>query len=198
MLVDHLGFVFFPQDMIWRMIGRLSFPLFAFGIAQGYTYTRSWLNYLIRLLVLAFLSQPIFSLLFKVDTLNIAFTLALGLLAIHCYEKIKVVYLKYPVLALLLFSAWYFNVEYGSLGVLLIFLLYVFRHNFLALIISGSIIFLLFSITLLNPIYIMAIPSLFLMRIMPKKRISLGRYFFYFFYPGHLLLLFLIKVLSER
>ena len=39
MLIDHIGMVFFPSAIGFRAIGRLSFPLFAFGIAEGVRYT---------------------------------------------------------------------------------------------------------------------------------------------------------------
>ena len=43
MLIDHIGMVFFPSVIGFRAIGRLSFPLFAFGIAEGVRYThRFW------------------------------------------------------------------------------------------------------------------------------------------------------------
>lgn len=41
MLIDHIGVIFFPDDIILRIVGRLAFPLFAWGIARGYRYTSS-------------------------------------------------------------------------------------------------------------------------------------------------------------
>ena len=35
MAVDHAGKMFFPQYTVMRLIGRLAFPLFAYGIAVG-------------------------------------------------------------------------------------------------------------------------------------------------------------------
>ena len=49
MVVDHVGVIFFPYDMIWRQIGRLSMPIFAFFIAEGCRYTRSPWGYLGKL-----------------------------------------------------------------------------------------------------------------------------------------------------
>ena len=43
MLIDHIGMVFFPSVIGFRAIGRLSFPLFAFGIAEGVRYTHCFL-----------------------------------------------------------------------------------------------------------------------------------------------------------
>lgn len=50
MLVDHMGLMLFPSLGIMRQIGRLAFPLFAFFIAEGCRHTH---NRLRRLLWLA-------------------------------------------------------------------------------------------------------------------------------------------------
>lgn len=128
MLIDHVGFIFFPYDLTWRLIGQLAFPIFAFGIAEGYTYTRDWRKYLLRLLILAIISQPIFLLTFKSSDLNVV-TLAGGLLLIYCYESLKSWFLKYLSIILVLVSAWYFNFEYGALGVLLILVFYILEKS---------------------------------------------------------------------
>lgn len=40
MLIDHIGVNLFPSVTIMRVIGRLSFPIFAYMIAEGCRYTR--------------------------------------------------------------------------------------------------------------------------------------------------------------
>ncbi len=40
MAVDHIGLVLFPKIWIFRAIGRLAFPVFAYFIAEGCRYTR--------------------------------------------------------------------------------------------------------------------------------------------------------------
>ena len=50
MVVDHIGVIFFPDVLIWRQIGRLSMPIFAYLIAESCYYTHSPLIYLCRLL----------------------------------------------------------------------------------------------------------------------------------------------------
>ena len=32
MVIDHIGMLFFPSQQIWRIIGRLAMPLFAFAV----------------------------------------------------------------------------------------------------------------------------------------------------------------------
>ena len=41
MLIDHTGIVFFPTVNVWRMLGRISMPLFAFSLAEGCKYTKN-------------------------------------------------------------------------------------------------------------------------------------------------------------
>ncbi|MBO7736222.1 MAG: hypothetical protein J6S22_00120, partial [Clostridia bacterium] len=47
MVVDHVGLLFFPFNPIFRMIGRLAFPLFAYMIAEGCKYTKNKWKYLL-------------------------------------------------------------------------------------------------------------------------------------------------------
>lgn len=49
MVVDHIGVIFFPDELMWRQIGRLSMPIFAYLIAESCYYTHSPLIYLCRL-----------------------------------------------------------------------------------------------------------------------------------------------------
>ena len=36
MLIDHIGLIWFPENMAWRIIGRLALPFYAFAIVLGY------------------------------------------------------------------------------------------------------------------------------------------------------------------
>ena len=60
MVIDHIGYIFFPDMLIWRLIGRLSMPLFAYGIAKGYEYSRQkgtlW-KYFWKLILFSAVSQ---------------------------------------------------------------------------------------------------------------------------------------------
>ena len=61
MLVDHAGKMLFPQHPEMRLIGRLAFPLFAYGIAVGAVYTKNPEKYLTRVVLLAIISQPLYA-----------------------------------------------------------------------------------------------------------------------------------------
>ncbi len=52
MLIDHIGYLLFPQVMWLRWIGRLAMPLFAFFIAEGARYTSNKLRYFLQIFLL--------------------------------------------------------------------------------------------------------------------------------------------------
>lgn len=143
MLIDHIAAVGeFPGWEICRMIGRIAFPLYAFMLVQGFIHTRSRVRYLTQLLLLALLTQPIYTYCFngiwwKWDHLNILFTLSAGLCAMWLLDLCKRVAKDHKgawwLWALLLCAACcgtvlageLLGVDYGWEGLLLILLLYV-------------------------------------------------------------------------
>ena len=80
MLCDHLGHTLFPQLSILRIIGRISFPIFAYVLVEGFFYTRDVKKYLTRLGLMALLSEIPFDLMASQKVLefghqNVFFTL---------------------------------------------------------------------------------------------------------------------------
>ena len=57
MIIDHIGFVFFPEVTILRIIGRIAMPLFAFSIARGFFYTNNKGKYFTLMILFAAISQ---------------------------------------------------------------------------------------------------------------------------------------------
>ena len=57
MVVDHIGMLFFPTQKVWRIIGRLSMPLFAFALSEGCRYTRNKAKHLALMFALAVICQ---------------------------------------------------------------------------------------------------------------------------------------------
>ena len=97
MLIDHIGYMFFPQHAIFRSVGRLAFPIFAYLLSVGYEKTSSLKNYALRLLAFGLISQVPYAffspgLEFEPLELNIMFTLlaALGVMSLYDFGMNRV------------------------------------------------------------------------------------------------------------
>ncbi|MBA3723421.1 MAG: hypothetical protein H0W89_00810 [Candidatus Levybacteria bacterium] len=151
MIIDHIGLFFFPENFLFRTIGRLSFPLFAWLIANGAYHTRNINKYLFRLFIFALISQIPYTLAHQmIDpstmTLNIFFTLSIGLAAITLIKLTKEKWLWLLIVAVSGFAATILHTDYGGFGVLSIIAFYIFFKNRNALIISQICIYVLMSL----------------------------------------------------
>ncbi|NLD35158.1 MAG: hypothetical protein GX653_09645 [Clostridiales bacterium] len=130
MLIDHIGVVFLPGVPELRVIGRIAFPLFCWGIVTGFERTRSWPRYALRLLLIGLVSQPFYMLALnhRISEFNVMATLLLGLLAIAgMRERWWGSHIWAPLLCLALAAMQ--PMDYGWRGVLLIILMYLARRS---------------------------------------------------------------------
>lgn len=191
MAVDHIGYVFFPSEPMYRHIGRIAFPIFCFLIVEGFYHTRSHLNYLIRLSIFAILSEIPFDLAFyKVpfywQKQNVFITLALGLLAIFCLEEMNKQRRFVIPLVLTWLAAYFVHCDYGIGGVLLICMFYVTRETPLVRCLLCALILYLFWGTW----ELYGILALIPIMLYNDKRGPSVKMFFYWFYPIHLLIIY--------
>lgn len=61
MLIDHTGLILFPQYDIFRIIGRIAYPLYAYCIAEGFRHTRSRTKYFLRIFLLGLACQVVYT-----------------------------------------------------------------------------------------------------------------------------------------
>jgi len=93
MTIDHVGVILYPRVELLRIIGRISFPLFAFVLAFGCTKTRNIGKYFLRLIACAVWFQIIWAIGGFIDSdiapeyNNIFFTLAFGVLGVWILGK---------------------------------------------------------------------------------------------------------------
>lgn len=193
MVIDHVGAVLYPNIIVLRMIGRISFPIFAYLLALGYKSTHNIKKYLKRLLLFGLLSEIPYILAFNSDNLNIFFTLVLGLMAIMLYEKKEYLY----IIIVFCFAV-FAHVDYGIYGVFVIFFMYVYVYYSKMI---GTILFILATFVysyfnVLQIFAILSIPLIGLLENIPKDiDIKKYKYVFYAFYPLHLVLLYLIRLM---
>ncbi|WP_186429298.1 TraX family protein [Clostridium sp. BSD9I1] len=211
MLIDHIGAALFPQYIFLRIIGRLAFPLFAWMIALGYKHTSDPIRYMKRLGIFALISQVPFNLALKAQSLNIFFTLLLGLIAIYFYDKYeKEQNERGKQLSIILPSiiATILNTDYFAYGIATIFLFYYYSQDFKKLIKSQAILNIaLISLYIISVILggasfelggIIQLFSLFSLIIIryynEKQGFKKYKYAFYAFYPVHLLVIYFMKI----
>jgi hypothetical protein len=185
MVVDHVGFFLFPEQIILRAIGRLSFPLFAFLIANGYQYTKDKKKYLLRLFVFANIIQ--LPSLFMSLPFNIFYTLSLGLVCIMIFESNRSDIQKILGIIVMILIASVVNADYGVYGMVIILLVHVFKEKYMLMAIS--ILLLSAAYYGLTHIQTLAALSPGIMYFYNNKKGRGMKYFFYLFYPVHMVLL---------
>lgn len=194
MLIDHMGYRLFPQYQVFRMIGRISFPIFAFMLAQGFLHTSSRKKYAMRLAAFAIVSEIPYQLFSqgmlwnKYPWSNIFFELLLGLAALWCAEKGKFWFLGAAGIVVV---AETLDFMYGGYGILLMVGFYVFREKRWAgpvCLVACTILYCWYHN---NPLQIYAVlAAIPLYFYNGEKGARLPRYFSYAFYPVHLLVIY--------
>lgn len=195
---DSVGWIYLAYQVMRRIIGRIAFPIYCFLLIEGFEKTRSRLKYAGRLFLFALVSEIPFNLAFRGSVFNssyqnVFFTLFIGLLMIWAMEETgkhcKTLLLKLAGWALVLLAASILaeNIfcDYGAHGTIAIALLYLFRKNKAEQIIAGCVAFL-WEVTA-------PLAFIFIAFYNGKRGIK-SKYFFYVFYPVHLLVLYLFTL----
>lgn len=224
MLLDHIAWVLFPNIIIFHIIGRIAFPIFCFMIAEGYIKTKSKKKYLLRLLLIAVISQIPFLMTFtlafgnQMFGFNTIFNLALGLIAIWIYDKKDS---KYSLIAVWIISilATLLQIDGDFTGIWLIYFFFKYHDDFktmakkvcmftvLATIINIVIVIALYLMngqSLNNSIHwalsfntlesLISVFALIPIKYYNGKKGLNIKWLFYIFYPTHLLIIYSIKV----
>lgn len=210
MVLDHVGKVFFPDNIFLAIIGRIAFPLFAYCLVVGCLYTHNVKRYLLRLGIFAVVSQPFYNMAFhptwsqfweEFFSLNIFFTLLAGVLLVTALMDIKK---RWWMALIAIASEFFIGLDYGLYGLILMSIFYLCRNkswlsallSFAYMCISGiggdfvtigpiGLDKQFFAVLALPPIYIRS----------PHAYPKINKYFFYAFYPAHLLIIFIIRKL---
>lgn len=205
MLLDHTGYIIFNKFSFLNYLGRLAFPIFAFLITEGYSHTSNLKKYLYRLTLFAIISQipyMLFTSTFNnTFNLNILFTLILGLISIIIYNKINNKILGFLLVTLAAILAQIFPFDYGWFGIAIMFIFHIFKSKKLLLnlyfIIATFINFFFKFFITSNSIYLVVILftcfALIPINLYNEKKGKSIKYFFYAFYPLHLITLYILN-----
>ncbi len=195
MTIDHIGLFIFPGVRIFRIIGRLSFILYAFLLTEGFINTHNRERYIKRLGKMAIISQLGMLVPGIVYRGNIFFTLTIGLYGLTLLERKKV----FPYLIVLAIS-YYLPIDYSIYGVALIGLFYLikmYKFNYLVQIVLLTFLNY-YAVTYLNfsPIAYFSTISIVLTWFYSGKRgynSQMMTTIFYWYYPVHFVILYLIS-----
>lgn len=195
MIFDHTGEALFPGQEWMRYVGRLAFPIYAFLLTEGFIHTRDVKKYFGRLLVIALLSEVPYDLLghdtfLYMKSQNAIFTLLTGLFMLIIMKRSDSVIEKAYLLAAAMLIAETFHFNYRYPGILMIFAFYYFRDFPY---ISGINVLAdnvrLFTAKMQSAAGFALIP----IYMYNGKKGPPFKYFFYAFYPLHLLVIYYLK-----
>ena len=219
MTLDHMGVYLFPGQpviyLILRSVGRISYPIFAFLLAEGYRHTTNKLAYFTRLFVFAFVMEVFisgyaiytknWSMIFQE---NVLWPLVFGFVSMFLLEQKH--FLAIIGFVGILVLAELLQIPYGAYGIGLICIFYHYRF------IGLQVVFVFFySIFFIDYPFLSLIgvssewikyPSIqwwSMLSFIPLSfynglKGKMNKWFFYFYYPLHFVLLYLIKLIFWR
>ena len=205
MFLDHLSYGLFGKMSWLNYVGRLAFPIFAFQISEGYTHTKNLRKYFLRLVIFAFVSQIPFALFCSISSekisLNVFFTLLLGLFCIFIWDKLTNRFIGVCTIIFACLAAEVTNMDYGYWGVLLVFVFYLCKNNKPAILLSFIILLLLKYLPYILQynfyykyilLFLGTFFSIFPILFYNRKQGRKIKYFLYIFYPVHLVFLYIL------
>lgn len=223
MVIDHVGYVFAAHlDYIaWRAVGRLCWPLIAWVVAMRlYVAPERTKGYLKRLLPWAVLAQVPYAFVFSIskappepwyDAFNIFFTIGLGciiFMLVMAWEKSSIAKRMLIAGGITLITVAAVKVDYGAFGVMSVPVLALLARMDIRYAAIGSGImaalansFILMTDGILAKYWMLALAPLpasaialfCLSHYIPMKR--LPRWFFYAFYPVHLIIIVIVVII---
>lgn len=210
MTVDHIGLVLLPQYPVLRIIGRLSFPIYAFMIAEGCRHTRSMPKYLGSVAAMAAVCQTVywFAMGSLYQCILVTFSISIGLILLLRQAEEKrgarsalalvamAAALFVTELLPVLLPGTDFCVDYGFLGVMLPVVIYLGRTKAQRLGLAALILLLMGFVTgTVQWFSLLALPLLALYS-GQRGRANIKQ-LFYFYYPAHLVAIHAVSLLLK-
>ena len=209
MTADHVSTAFLEPDtflyFLCQFFGNFTIVIMCFFLVQGLIHTRSVLNYALRLLGWAMVSEAPFILLFGLK-LNVLFTLLASLIIIYLFDRKGWVY---AITALALFFPISLICDWSIIAPVFTVIYYVLRKQHkepLSLVLIPGSYFILKTILytethfeyVLGTISMVIISGLVLSLIPTVKEHHKGRMsglIFYVYYPLHCFILYEIRTI---
>lgn len=186
---------------IFDILGRIAFPIFAFMVVEGFFKTKSRWSYLRNLLIFALISEIPYDMFQSAEFVNtwsqnILWGLALGLFTIMVIDKLKEKIKKRPlwifvsllIVALSSLCSMLISSDYEYYAIIIIYLYYIFYDK--RLVASG-----LGYLVIIKEIY--AILGFATVLFYNGEKGKQNKIFNYLFYPVHLLIFGIIRMVFK-
>ena len=201
----------------FRVFGRIAFPIFAFMVAEGFRHTSDRKRYAIRMLVFAVISEIPFDMLrnysmqknyimhknndysrlFDMSGQNVMFTFFLAIVMLTFIEEYKLkkttyyAYFEYVYVIAFGIVAYLVKCDYHYFGILLVWFFYKFVDEFYICAILVALMYFIqgeyMGAASLIPIFLYNGKRT--NKLMSSGESKIHKYFFYVFYPLHMLIL---------
>lgn len=223
MMLNHISYAFLERGTFWGElfidIGYFTAPVMCYFLVEGYRYTRSGKKYLLRLLLFAVISQVPFLMALApkgasfFEKLNMMCTLSVCFLLLEVKTWVRQDVIRILLYALLFVASsrcdWatmaplytlLFAYAYGSqeklarafVIAMVIFILDIYRMNSLIFAEEQLLLFTGYSVL---GVLAAAVTILYLYNGKQAKRGgTFSKWFFYIFYPAHLLVIGIIRI----
>jgi hypothetical protein len=216
MFFDHFAVAILDANstiyLVFRILGRVAFVLFAYMVVEGFLKTSNLKKYFLRLLGFAAIIELfIVGFYFVSDVnymihFNVIWPLVLGLLGLIILKQ-KSIWLRLLVIPLV-FLAEYINTPYGAYGVLMILIFAIYSNNVTKLLFLVALNFLFIEVPLLRYLdlgqyaryssdmwfqWFSLIGMAFIFLYNGKLGKLNTKWFFYIFYPLHLVVIYAIQ-----
>lgn len=207
MTIDHVGVELFPQMRILRIIGRLTFPIFAYMIAEGCVHTKNRKKYLLTIVAFAAVCQLVYLVAMGSLYMCILVTFTLSIILIYAFANaakhksvmgwilfaatLAAVYFVAEIVPVK-FNVGDFYIDYGFAGIIVPLFVYIGRNKWEKLILLVvSLILLSISIGGYQWYCLLAVPLLTLYN--GRRGEWKMKYLFYFYYPLHLVAIYFLS-----
>ena len=229
MVCDHVGVILFPDILLFRIIGRLAFPMFAFMIAEGCRHTRNKLRHFLTIGGFGLACQLgffIFDPEMALREVNVFVTFTFSVMMIYALQefykklfdknamlRIKALYgiIFIAVVLAVYYISFYINFDYNFYGAIIPVMASLFMlpdnceidflkkldNKYIHIFTMGiGVAIMVFSAPLKMKRFAM-LALIPLMLYSGKKGKLKTKYFFYIFYPLHLVILEGIYILMN-
>lgn len=225
MLIDHIGFIFFPYDMTFRIIGRIALPIFSFMLAEGCRYTRNKTKHFLLLFALAVVCQVVYFIAEGSLFMSVLVAFSIATVCIYALQAAQKAFIEKKLVHGILFSllfgglvtgTYFLNqfveIDGGFWGCMLPVMISLIdfkripalaKKEFLeqalrVLMLAIGLIFLSFWQRNNLPVQWYSLFSVILLLCYSGKKGKWKmKYFFYVFYPAHMALLYGISILIQ-